>query len=108
MLVQYPDTATIPAKAAESVLGDDGEWQTVDPGADITQIGRYEPSTLNREVQLADGTRAQLKGIFYMPVTAPDVDASVDFQVVDRTGDIVLKTKVLFFTRGQLNCRVYL
>jgi hypothetical protein len=107
MIIQYPDTATMQGKPAESTLNN-GVWEPATPVADITQIGRYEPSTLNREVQLTDGSMAKLKGIFYMPVNAPDVDMGVDFQVVNRTGDIVLKTKVLFFSRGQLNCRVYL
>lgn len=107
MIVQYPDTATMQGKPDESTLNN-GVWQPGTPVAPITQIGRYEPSTLNREVQLTDGSMAKLKGIFYMPVTAADVDNGVDFEVIDRTGDIVLTTKVLFFTRGQLNCRVYL
>lgn len=107
-VVQYPDTATIPGKAADSVLQDDGTYLTSDPGADTQQKGRYEPSTLNREVPLKDGSMSKLKGIFYMPIDAEDVDDGVNFKIVNRLGDIVLQTQVLFFTRGQLNCRVYL
>lgn len=107
MVVQYPDIATIPGKPGTSSLVN-GVWVPSTPVANITQNGRYEPSTLNREVQLTDGSMAKVKGIFYMPLSGPDVDAGIDFIVVSSTGQTILKTKVLFFTRGQLNCRVYL
>lgn len=108
MVVQYPDTAIIPGKANESVFQDDGTWLTSNDTEPINQIGRYEPSTLNAETTLADGSKVKLKGIFYMPVNAPDVDQGLDFQINNRLGDVVLITKVLFFTRGQLNSRVFL
>lgn len=107
VVTQYPDTATIPGKPGEGTLLN-GIWTPAAPEADITQPGRYEPSTLNREQELVDGSMARLKGIFYMPLDAPDVDTGIDFKVVNRIGDVVLTTKVLFFTRGQMNCRVYL
>lgn len=107
MIVQYPDTATIPGKPGEATLIN-GIWTPATPVSDITQKGRYEPSTLNREVQLVDGSMQKVKGIFYMPLSAPNVDTGIDFEVTNSEGDEVLKTKVLFFTRGQLNCRVYL
>ncbi|MEO7016277.1 MAG: hypothetical protein ABI067_07010 [Leifsonia sp.] len=107
MVIQYPDTATILGKAPNSVL-EGGIWQTGTIPDAITQKGRYEPSTLNREQQLADGTTQKLKGIFFMPVGAPEVDTGSKFQVTNRLGDVVLTTNVLFFERGQLNCKVYL
>jgi hypothetical protein len=107
MVIQYPDTATLLGKAPESVLVD-GIWQIGIIPAQTTLTGRYEPSTLNREQELADGTTQKLKGIFYMPVDAPDVDTGVPFTVINRLSNVVLTTNVLFFERGQLNCKVYL
>jgi hypothetical protein len=107
MIVQYPDTATYPGTPGEATFTD-GIVQPASSVADITQIGRYEPSTLNREIPLKDGAAQKLKGIFYMPLNAPEVQTGMDFTVKNSAGENVLTTKVLFFTRGQLNCRVYL
>lgn len=107
MLVQYPDTLFVPGVTAEAVFAD-GIYTPGTASEPITQIGRYEPSTLNAEQQLADGSKAKLKGIFYMPVTGPDIDPGIEVTITNRLGDSVLKTKVLFSTRGQLSSRVFL
>lgn len=108
MVNQYPDTGVMPGITAEAVLGSDGVYSPGDSTPDIIVHGRYEPSTLNREVQLTDGTIAKVKGIFYMPLSEANVPSGVVITVTDKDGNIILKTNVLFFTRGQLNCRVYL
>lgn len=107
-VIQYPDKITVPAKAHESVLGENGEWQTSNDSEPFEQKGRYEPSTLNREIQLADGTKAQVKGIFYSPLTTPQIDNDVLILVTDKNESVVVSTKVLFFERSQMNCRTYL
>lgn len=107
MVVQYPDTATIQGKAPEATeVG--GVWVAGDQPSDITQLGRYEPSTLNRTQALKDGSEVKLKGVFYTNLTCPDVDEGMDITVTNRVEEIVLQTKVLFFSRGQLGCRIFL
>lgn len=108
MIRQYPDTATIPGKDGESSQNGDGVIVPGTEADDFTQKGRYEPSTLNNAEFIVDGNKFKLKGIFYMPVSAQNVEAGVDFKVINSLGDEVLTTKVLFFSRGQLDCRVYL
>jgi hypothetical protein len=108
MVTQYPHHATWPLKATESSLDDNGVWVTTENTDQDSNTGRYEPSTNNNETFLVDGVQQKLKGIFYMPVNADEVYAGAVFTVYNTDGSLILTEKVLFFTRGQLNCRVYL
>lgn len=107
MVVQYPDRAAVPGKAAEStVVG--GIVVTSTPPEPTIVKGRYEPADANNEQQLVDGIRLKIKGIFYMPLSEPDIDQHIDLTVTNRLGTVILKSTVLFFSRGQLNSRVFL
>lgn len=107
MVNQYPDTATIPGKSTESsIVG--GIITPGISGNDIVQKGRYEPTTLNRELYAIDGQDVKLKGIFYSPLNTPDVDISSTISIVNKLGkSILVNSKVLFFERGELGCRLY-
>ena len=107
MVTQYPDTIFFQSESGESTFVN-GIYTPGAPGQSIQQSGRYEPSTLNREILNTDGISVKIKGIFYMPISSNDIAIGSDIEVKDSSGNSIAKTKVLFFTRGQLNCRVYL
>lgn len=103
MVTQYPNIILIPGIAPESTY-ENGEFVTGQPTAEVAQMCRYEPSTLNRAQPMEDGSVLRLKGICYMPATAPDVSTGVWVEIPG----VLPKTKVLFFSRGALDCKVYL
>lgn len=108
MVIQYPHKATVPGKPGNSTLNNDGEWETQNSPSPIVVKGRYEPANVNNEQQLVDGILTKIKGIFYMPSSEPDIDKGIEIIVNDKNDAVILKTKVLSFSRGQLNSRVFL
>lgn len=102
MVKQYPHIVTIKGNS-QNALFQNGKWEIPQPGPDTEQACRYEPSKLNREVEITDGVTLKYTGILYLPLSSPDIEAGV---LVEIKG--VITAKALFFYRGQLNCTCYL
>ncbi len=108
MVLQYPDTITIPQKATEGTKVN-GIWTQGTQPSEITQKGRYEPTTLNKETFIVDGNELKVKGVFYCPLNTEDVDIGIIISISNKLNEvIVVKSKVLFFSRGQMNCRIFI
>lgn len=101
VIKQYPHTIIINGFTDDATY-QDGVYTIPAAGPDVQQICRYEPSTLNRELPLADGTSVKYKGIVYLPIDSPDIDNGVLIEIVG-----VIKAKTLYFIRNEMNCTLY-
>lgn len=99
---QYPRIIIIPTIPGETPKVN-GIYQPAAPGTPIRQKCRYEPATRTTEIQLDDGLRVKYIGIVYMPLNAPDIAQGVIIEVEN-----VVKAKSLYFSRDQMNCRLYI
>lgn len=103
MVVQYPHTLT--AKIiSESYQDDDGNWMP--GGVSTRQITcRAEPNGSGRQIQLADGSLITYSWIVYMPKATQPLPNGI-VVAVDSSPSAL--GKVLRFSQGQLNSRLWL
>lgn len=70
---------------------------------------RAEPSGGNGYIKTADGTAVNYSWIVYFGLPVDKIVEGTEIEVVDqKTLESILKDKVLRFSRGQLNARVWL
>jgi hypothetical protein len=101
VISQYPHIAIIKGVSADATY-DNGVWNIPEPGFETQQACRYEPSTLNRELTLTDGVSVKYKGIVYLPLSSPNIDEGISFEIIG-----VVTAKTLYFIRNEMNCMLY-
>src|SRR5690348_9137036 len=106
MVTQYPHTITI-----TSVSGNDkdisGNWQK-GSASTFQYSGRFETNSGSNFLTAADGRQVQYSGIIYSSYATPNINIGASVEVVDESGGPKAKGKVIQFSRGQLNARVWI
>jgi hypothetical protein len=105
MITQYPHTINLTTNA-DSTQDSDGNWT---PGSTTTvsKSCRAEPSGGNGYVRAADGERINFNWIVYLPLPQDKVKEGTLVTIFDGAEQIA-RDKVLRFSRGQLNARIWL
>lgn len=105
MVIQYPHvlTATVMAPATRD---DAGNYV---PGAatNLDATCRAEPNSGGRYVVVADGTQVFFSWMVYLPKGSPAIPEG-SHVVITQDGNSIGSGKVLRFSAGQLNCRIWL
>jgi len=105
LVVQYPHTITATI-VTESHQDNNGNWV---PGGSTNRVitGRAEPNGSGRMVQLADGSQIVYNWVIYMPKGTTPLPDGAEIVVTWNT-QAVGRGKVLRFSQGQLNSRLWL
>jgi hypothetical protein len=105
MVKQYPHTVTI--KTMTDATQDANGNMVPGVPTDLVMTGRYEPANGNGTVEATDGTRINYTGIVYLPLPASSLKPGSPVEV--KNGATVLCIgKILRFSLGQLNARIWL
>lgn len=107
MVTQYPHTMTVTTVTATT---QDGNGNMV-PGQRMVKTFdcRTEPNSGGRMIQTADGSSIVYASIVYMPLKTEAIPEQAHVHVTWKgTGAFVSSGKALLFSRGQLNCRLWL
>lgn len=67
---------------------------------------RAEINSQAKQIILADGTAYQYSSLIYCPLETPDLQPGTNILVTDGTLTRI-EGKVMGFSRGQLNCRIW-
>jgi len=105
MVKQYPHTIVLTIPSG-TVKDGNGNYAVGTPT--ITSLsGRYEPSSGNGTVEAADGTRINYSGICYLPLPSGSLKPGTPVTVKNGSA-VLLQGKILRFSMGQLNARIWL
>lgn len=103
MVIQYPHIMIVPViQGGDATQDADGNLipsQTINR----QQACRYEPLTRIKEVSTSDGNIVYSRGTVLMPLSAIDIPQGTMIEIPG-----VIRTPVLYFYRGQLNCTMNL
>lgn len=102
--MQYPHTILV-STVSESTPDTDGNW-TEASASPQSFDGRYETNSGSRLVRAMDGTQVVYSGIVYSQFTG-DIALGSDVEVKDGAKTIA-KGKLINFSQGQLNTRIWL
>jgi hypothetical protein len=105
MVTIYPHTVTI-RSVGDSTQDGDGNFE---PGSDSSFgfKGRFETNSKSNILTAADGKQIVYSGIVYGKYSTPNIAIGADIEVANDNGPIA-KGKVLQFSRGQLNARIWI
>lgn len=107
MIVQYPDTLKINTVGTSSFNSSTGNYTSGTAAAEVEQTCRAESSDGNGYITGSDGKRIDFGWIVYMPLSAPKIAIGSKVSVY-KGAELILTDTVKRFSRGQLNCRVWL
>lgn len=98
---------TIESKAADATQDENGNW--IAGGNAVTTIipCRAESASANGYITGVEGQQINYSWILYAPQTIPAVKVGANVTVTS-AGESVCSDTVKRFSRGQLNCRVWL
>jgi hypothetical protein len=105
MVEQYPDTAIVTIVYGSTTL-QNGD---IIPGStsEKTFKCRQEPAGKGGFIIAADGTQIAFSSTVYAGVNTSEVTEGARVQITNRAGETVLIGTVKRFSRGQLNCRLW-
>lgn len=105
MVTQYPHTVTIKT-VGDSVQDGSGNWV---PGSDSSFEfkGRFETNRNGNFLTAVDGKQIVFGGIIYAKFSTPNIQLGTGIEVKNES-DPVSKGRVLQFSRGQLNVRIWI
>lgn len=107
MVVQYPHTASFVTPGTDATQDANGNWV---PGSDevtTTLKCRAESASNNGYIASTDGTKIDYSWIVYLPLGANAVKVGTNVTVT-WGAETILTDTVKRFSRGQLNCRLWL
>lgn len=106
MISQYPHTIEItgPITSHQDTFGN---WIN-DAQQDITLACRFEPAGANGLIPGADGTLINYNWVVYMPIPSIRIMPGNVVELFDAAGIQIVADKVLRFSAGQLNARLWL
>lgn len=112
MVTQYPHTATMVTPGTEATQDADGNWQPGTPDVTTTASCRAESSTGDGYISGVDGNKIGYTWIVYLPSGTQKVKVGTSIVVVgpgiEGGTETILEDTVKRFSRGQLNCRIWL
>lgn len=105
MVEQYPDTATV-TSASEATTLPNGD---IVPGEPVTSTFkcRQEPAGKSGFIIAADGTQIAFSSNVYAGKGTVEVIEGSEISIINKVGESVLSGTVKRFSRGQLNCRLW-
>lgn len=106
MVKQYPHTISITTVAATN-RDANGNFVAGTPVTGSEKKCRFEPSTGNAFITGAGGEKIYYSGIVYLPLPADQIIPGT-MAIVKNGSTVLSNTKVLSFSSGQLNARVWL
>lgn len=101
MVVQYPHTLIVTTQSSNAVQDANGNWIQGSNAISEPLPCRAEPNG-NRSIVLPDGTQQVFAFMVYLPLNTPDI--AIGSKVQLNAGSYQVKQ----FSRGQLNCRLWL
>lgn len=107
MVVQYPHKATFTISGSEATQDSNGDWQAGTPDIETTVDCRAESASNNGYIASVDSVKIDYSWIVYLPLNTAMIKVGTSVSVINDTEEI-LKDTVKRFSRGQLNCRVWL
>jgi len=106
MVIQYPHIATITIPGVEATQDANGNWIAGTEGSTFAQMCRAESSSGNGYINGADGTKIEYSWIIYFPTGITLIKVGSKVTVINGTEEVLTDT-VKRFSRGQLNCRIW-
>lgn len=107
MVTKYPHKMTLTITTG-STQDSNGDW-IAGTTMVIEKECRAEPSGGNGYISGPDGSKINYSWIVYMPLPVDKILEGVTIEVIDKkTSESILKDKVIRFSRGQLNARLWL
>lgn len=105
MVKQYPDTATV-TYASEATTLPNGD---IVPGQTITDTFkcRQEPAGRGGFITASDGTQIAFSSNVYADKRTEIVPVGAQISVIDKDANETVSGTVKRFSRGQLNCRLW-
>lgn len=106
MVTQYPHTITVKSLSGDSAQDSNGNLV---PGSESSFEfkGRFETNARSLFLQAADGNRIVYSGIIYAPFSTPNMAPGTSLEAKNGS-DTIATGKVLQFSRGQLNVRIWI
>lgn len=105
MITQYPHIMTF-TPVASSTRDASGNWVPV-PGTEKSISCRAEPSNGNGLVSGPDGLKIKYDWVVFIPLPVDVINLGTIVSVF-YGDDLLAKQKVLRFSKGQLNARIWL
>lgn len=106
MVIQYPHTGKV-YLPGDSQRDATGNWIASDVSLQLQTKCRAEPARGSQYVVGLNGQQITFWCIVYMPIPDDEVKPGMLFEVWDGE-NLIIKTDVKQFSRGQLNARVWL
>lgn len=107
MISQYPHIISIASKATDATQDSNGNWIPGAAGSTTTLSCRAESASGNGYITGVDGAQINYSWIVYFPQTIPAIKTGASVTVMNGSESVCSDT-VKRFSRGQLNCRVWL
>ncbi|MFN3341899.1 MAG: hypothetical protein ACK40M_04335 [Flavobacteriales bacterium] len=105
MVKQYPHIITITSKTG--TRDDEGNWEQSGTTTIVSLKCRFEANAKGAMIVKEDGTQVVFSGIVFLPRVATELKPGSAVEVVN--GSTVLsKARILRFSNGQLNARIWL
>lgn len=68
---------------------------------------RAEINSQAKQIVLQDGTAYTYSSLIYCPLATPDIEPGTNILVVDQDNKTRIEGQVKGFSRGELNCRIW-
>lgn len=122
MVEQYP-RYVYALSGGEAELGDDGIFRAVEPVLALVCKGRDETNGKGTTITTADGRAIQFAATVYMPKDTKHIAEGAEIVIATKeltaqeletphdllqTGAVTIISKCYRFSRGQLNCRMWI
>lgn len=108
MVTQYPDVLIIPGQAGNSYKDEGGNFKTQPNSPDVQQPCRWEPSHVQKLIELPDGRKIAYSGIVQLPLSATTVKEGSNVEIKNRLDETVFKSQAIYFNRAQMHCKLYI
>lgn len=108
MVTQYPYQLLVSEMPESNYDETNGDWNTED--ANFVPYGecRDEGNGSGRKVVTTDGELYVYFWVIYCPLSVQEMKKGSLIRVVDDKGNIRAEKRMVKFSRGQLNCRIWL
>ncbi|GAA4338486.1 hypothetical protein GCM10023149_48480 [Mucilaginibacter gynuensis] len=106
MIRKRPHTLKYVSKGDVPIQDGDGNWIPGTAGESVELGCRYEPNGAGRSINGTDGTVVIYNGIVYLPSRSDAIPFGITVEVFE--GDEKIASgSVLRFSKGQMNCRLW-